>query len=380
MFETLTVVGRQRALGAAPSTAGLNLASTPGVSFVFLPDLSSVAGLTWRRAEATRTLRAAMQSVDAVIVRLPSEIGLLAAELARQLGKPMAVEVAGCPWDGLWNQGTWRAKLYAPVRMWRMRRELRRAPFALYVTQQFLQRRYPAYGDIAAVSNVEIGPPQPGVLTRRLARIRGWSPPLVLGLIGSIDDEIKGLRTILTALAGLRPRLTGFELRVLGPGDAAPWRDLAVRHGLAEAVRFCGVVRSGQPVLDWLDEIDIYLQPSFKEGLPRATIEAMSRACPALGSTAGGIPELLPAECLHRPGDARRLGQLILRAAGDRDWQMRQAQRNFQTAGQYASCVLDARRRAFWTRFGACVAGAAGGAGLEHANAQARVAHASRRR
>ena len=80
---------------------------------------------------------------------------------------------------------------------------------------------------------------------------------------------------------------------------------------------FNGVLPSGQPVLNWLDDIDIYVQPSFQEGLPRALVEAMSGGRPAFASTTGGIPELLPADCLHCPGDAARLGASIARAAED---------------------------------------------------------------
>jgi glycosyltransferase involved in cell wall biosynthesis len=351
VFDTLTVVGRCRPLLEGESTAGLNLASRPGVTFVFLPNLASIAGLMWRRIEAKRILAETMKAADAVIVRLPSEIGVLGAKLARTLEKPAAVEVAGCPWDGLWHYGTWQAKAYAPLRTWQMRRELGKAAFALYVTRQFLQRRYPTRGHGVAVSDVEIGAIDPRVLDRRLMRIEQRSAPLVLGLIGAIGNEIKGVRTVLEALARTRDALPPFEFRVLGPGDARPWQELAARRGLADAVRFCGVLPSGAAVFDWLDEVDIYLQPSFKEGLPRAMVEAMSRACPALGSTAGGIPELISADCLHRPGDAAQLGRLLIRAAGDSDWQRNQATRNFQHAGAYAADVLDARRRAFWHEF-----------------------------
>ena len=352
LFETLTVVGRRRSLDEMRRASDFNLASAPGVSFLFLPNLSSVAGLTWRRAEAKRRLREAIQAVDAVIIRLPSEIGLLAAQLAYRLRKPTAIEVAGCPWDGLWNYGTLAARLYAPIRTWRMRREVRRSSFALYVTRHFLQRRYPAFGRTTAVSDVAIGSPDREVLERRSARIEQRPAPVILGLIGSIGNEIKGVRTVLDALARARAALPPFEFRVLGPGDARPWQELAARHGLADAVRFCGVLPSGAAVFNWLDEVDIYLQPSFKEGLPRALVEAMSRACPALGSTAGGIPELISAECLHRPGDAAQLGRLLVRAAADSDWQRDQAKRNFRHAGAYAGEVLDARRRAFWRDFG----------------------------
>jgi glycosyltransferase involved in cell wall biosynthesis len=104
-------------------------------------------------------------------------------------------------------------------------------------------------------------------------------------------------------------------------------------------------------VIDWLDDVDLYLQPSFQEGLPRAMVEAMSRACPAIGSTAGGIPELLPPECLVRPGDAAELRRLICEIANDTERQSSLAQRNFQIAKGFNSDVLNAQRTAFWKRF-----------------------------
>ena len=77
----------------------------------------------------------------------------------------------------------------------------------------------------------------------------------------------------------------------------------------------------------------------------------MSRACPALASTAGGLPELLEPNELHKPGDAKRLGGLIVRAAADQAWQETQARRNFELARRYSKPELDRRRTAFWREF-----------------------------
>jgi glycosyltransferase involved in cell wall biosynthesis len=284
-------------------------------------------------------------------VRLPSQIGLIAAGLARRLGKPWATEVVACPWDQLWNHGNWQAKVLAPIQWARMRRIVAASPYTLYVSRSFLQRRYPTRGTMTVVSNVEIPRLDPSVLDARLRRIGGPRERLVIGMIGSIQHRYKGIGTAIEALAQARDRLPAFEFRVLGQGDPAPWRQAARLRGLDRQVRFCGVRPSGQPVLEWLDDVDLYLQPSFQEGLPRALIEAMSRGCPALASTAGGIPELLPPACLHRPGDAARLATLIVDASHDSDWQQRQARRNFREVEQYVCTVLDARRTEFWRRF-----------------------------
>lgn len=49
-------------------------------------------------------------------------------------------------------------------------------------------------------------------------------------------------------------------------------------------------------VFSWLDSIDIYVQPSFMEGLCRSIVEAMSRACPVICTNVGGNYELVSSD------------------------------------------------------------------------------------
>jgi glycosyltransferase involved in cell wall biosynthesis len=349
--DELRVVSRMERLPPGADTSGLELTSQPRVSFVEVPSLSGPLLQFTNRQAAARVIEAEIGEADAVVARLPSEIGERAAKTAERLGKPWAAEVVTCTWDALWNYGTWQGKAYAPISWWKTRRLVRRAPDAIYVTERFLQGRYPTRGRSAGVSDVELAPLDDAVLAARLERIASRPAPVRIGLIAALSVRFKGIQTALEALGSLRDRLAAFELRILGSGDPAPWRELAANHGIDDRTQFEGALPPGEPVLRWLDEIDLYLQPSFQEGLPRSLVEAMSRACPALGSTAGGIPELLPAECLHRPGDARRLAELIEGAADDIVWQTRQAERNFETARRFEAPRLDAARAAFWREF-----------------------------
>lgn len=352
VFRHIEVVSRCGSLPEHKHPGELNISSRPGISFTFVPDLSSPVAAVTRRAEAKAIIREAVGNADAVIARLPSETGLIAAGVARDLGKPWAAEALGCPWDGLWNYGNWQGKVYAPVMAWRMRKAMRHAPFAIYVTQRFLQGRYPCRnGSAVACSDVEIPTPSKDVLERRMERRSESNRPLVFGLVGSLNGKVKGIQTALAAFSRIREQLPSFEFRILGAGDAAPWRALAQQHGVADVTRFYGTLPSGGPVLEWLDAVDVYLQPSFKEGLPRALVEAMSRACPAIASSVAGIPELLEAEVLHRPGDIDRLCALLLQAASDPAWRMRQAARNWREAGSYARPMLESRRNRFWDDF-----------------------------
>ena len=105
------------------------------------------------------------------------------------------------------------------------------------------------------------------------------------------------------------------------------------------------------PVYGWMQKLDLYIQPSLTEGLPRALIEAMANGKPALASSAGGIPELLDTESLHRPGDWRQLARQIEHAMYATDWLLMQGARNRRVAAQYLAPILDAKRNDFWSHF-----------------------------
>lgn len=341
-----------RSGGALPPGANLARADRPGVTFDFLPSLATLRQLLSPTEEVSRRMKAAVGAADAVVARLPSEIGFLAVRYARQLGKPYAIEVVGCAWDSYWNNGDPSARLYAPLSFLRMRRATARAPLALYVTSSWLQGRYPTRGEWASASNVYLLPTDAAQQARREARLaaleRGDRP--VLGTVASLQVKSKGVQTALRALARLRASGVDLRYRVLGPGSIAPWQRLAEKLGISDLVHFDGTRSAGDEVCRWLDDIDIHLQPSFQEGLPRATIEAMSRGAACIGSTAGGIPELLPAERVHRPGDVAALAERIRRLATDPATVAEASRADRETARQFDPDTLQSRRTEFYAR------------------------------
>ena len=120
--EQVTVVSRVRELPADASLEGLTPVHAPGVAYELLPSLSGPLIQLTHRPHARRRLRAVLSRADALIARLPSEIGMLAVSLAEKLRKPWGVEVVTCAWDSIWNYGTWQGKAYAPILWWQTRR------------------------------------------------------------------------------------------------------------------------------------------------------------------------------------------------------------------------------------------------------------------
>ena len=351
-FGQVTVTAREGFIAKDKSIEKLVVSSRDNVDFKFIPNLSSLKNQILKRNQAFQLMKQYVQDVDAIIARLPSEIGLLAIEAAISQGKPWAVEVVGCHWDALWNYGAWQGKLYAPIAIYRMRRAITKAPYALYVTDGFLQHRYPCRnGHTINCSNVEIPTPLQSVLDQRIARIQSDRAKIIFGLIGTLRGKYKGIQTVMAALGQIRSQLPPFEFRILGAGNTKSWENTAAKYNVFDVTYFDGTLPGGEPVFHWLDNIDIYLQPSLQEGLPRALIEAMSRGCPAIASNVAGIPELLDDKNLINPGDANQLGKILQWVADNKDWRLQEAQRNWQRAGDYAQNILEERRDKFWQSF-----------------------------
>ena len=358
-FDQLLVIGRKAELSTTLHTKYVKESSGPNVEFLLLDSINSPLEILRKAKSVRHELREALRDVDGVIARLPSEHGLAAIEVAIELGKPFAIELVGCAFDALWNHGDTKAKIYAPIMAMRVRRAVRKARFVLYVTREFLQRRYPATFEITNISNVELPTSVAAIsdvdLSSTAAQFQieqqGPKSIFTLGLAGALQNEYKGHATAFRAVQRLRSQGYAVRLRLLGMGAPARWSELAQRLGITESVQFDGVLPPGEQVFKWMNELDLYIQPSLTEGLPRALVEAMANGKPALASSAGGIPELLDPVCLHQPGDWKGLAAQIEQAMNARDWLKLQGSRNKRVAAQYLAPVLDAKRFEFWSHF-----------------------------
>jgi colanic acid/amylovoran biosynthesis glycosyltransferase len=104
---------------------------------------------------------------------------------------------------------------------------------------------------------------------------------------------VKGLPTLLRALADLRARRPGARLAVVGDGpDRARLEAMARDLGLADAVEFLGY-RSQAQVRDHLRDADVFVMSSFAEGVPVVLMEAMATGIPVVATRVAGVGELV---------------------------------------------------------------------------------------
>jgi glycosyltransferase involved in cell wall biosynthesis len=349
-FEKVHVVGRNGG-SLDLSVHNFTLSSVEPVKFSLLPNMSNLKSLFFGNKTVSENCKKLVSECDGVIARLPSRMGQIFISEAIKQGKPYAVEVVGCAWDALWNHGNWKGKVVAPFAYYKTKKTVKAAPYALYVTQYFLQQRYPCRGKTTFCSNVEIAAVENNVLNQRNSKGGAVSEKIIFGMVGNYASKYKGIDIAIRALSLIDAELSDWEFQILGAGDSAEYAKLASKLGIGDKVKFIGSLPSGEPVYRWLDNLNIYLQPSLTEGLPRALVEAMSRGCPALGSRVGGIPELLQPEQMIKPGDYESLAAKIYQTVQDRALLEKLSEENFNKAKRYYKNILEERRTEFWFSF-----------------------------
>lgn len=292
---------------------------------------------------------ALVREADFVIARM-GFFGVLAARSARRHKKPYVCECAGSSWDDLWNysiSGKFAACWLQP----QVKYEFFKAKRAVYVTNEYLQHEYPCKGDTIGISNVILPKHDVKVLEKRLERIKSKSEkePYYLGTAAGIDVPYKGQRYVIEALKILRERGYYCIYKLAGNGNPDMLKSYARQFGVEEHVLFVGTLPH-QKMHEYFDDLDIYVQPSLQEGLPRAMIEAMSRGLPAIGARTAGIPELVEKEWVCERKSVTDIVERVITLIENKEIQSKQAERNFKKSFEYEKDVLEARWFDFYSR------------------------------
>ena len=171
-----------------------------------------------------------------------------------------------------------------------------------------------------------------------------------IATVAAVDVRYKGQEYVIRAIAKLNKEMGyNYHYYLIGGGDNSFLWSVATDCGVEDWVHFMGALPH-ESVTETLDKMDLYVQPSKQEGLPRALIEAMSRALPAIGTRVAGIPELLNDEYLVRKGSVDDIVGLLSCHMSPADMK-RLAEDNFKKASEYTLDILNTRRKKFFDAF-----------------------------
>ncbi len=346
VFDEMVVVGRYQEVTESPK-GKLVQCNNERIQFIGVPD-ESLFKRVLHFGNVNRHLKNVLKDCDAVVCR-----GWRGTTTSRKLGKPYMVEVVNCAWDSYWNH-SFLGKLVAPFIYMIRRITTKRAPYVQYVTNEFLQRRYPTKGKSVGVSDVALQTnPSESVLQDRLNKIsqKPSDEKIIIGTAAAVNVRFKGQRFVIRALAKLKKQgLTNYEYQIAGGGSNQKLKRLAEKLNVSDQVVFMGSIIHDE-IFAWFDSLDVYIQPSLQEGLPRAMIEAMSRGLPCYGTKTGGIPELISPCCVCKSN--RRIADKLMRFLKNhtKEKALKMAEENYMESQKYQVDELKSRFHEFLLEF-----------------------------
>ena len=224
----------------------------------------------------------------------------------------LAAEVSGRPYSFTLHGSA----IFYEARTWRLDAKLDRAAFVATISH-FTRSQAAMFAAPETMDRVHLI--HCGVDPGRLPAVDHHGVGDRLVFVGRVVEQ-KGLVVLFEAMRRLLGDHPGLSLTVVGDG---PHReDLARRAaalGLGDHVEFVGATSQAE-VVEILAKADLFVLPSYAEGVPVVAMEALGSGVPVVASFVGGMPELVEdghTGFLVRPGDPEQLADRIGRLVAD---------------------------------------------------------------
>ena len=346
MYDSMVVTTRVKKSRDVKGIEGYKKLEGENVEFTPINKYKNIPDAIINKREIIDELEKVINSVDVVIIRMPSILGLLASNICRKNKKKYLIEMVACAWDGYTNHRNIFGKVVAPFIYAETKKSVRQASNVIYVTEKFLQKRYPTNGKKCACSDVNLNMLDDKIINMRVEKIQNLDiKKIKICTVANVEMKYKGHIFVFKAIKDLKNRGYDIKYYLIGNGNTIYLMNIAKRLDILDNIIFVGSL-SHDEVFKKLEEMDLYIQPSLQEGLPRALIEAMSLGLPAIGSNAGGIPELLNKNMIFRKKHTKELVQIV--KSLNNEIMKNEAIDNFNKAKYFSKENLEKVRMSFY--------------------------------
>lgn len=220
--------------------------------------------------------------------------------IARMCGNPVIMHIHGARFDEFLDR-------LPKAIFWFARWLMKRATRIVVLSEEWRERLTPrlSRSDLVVVPN--------GVPTPLISRNVGSTDRVLVLFLGNLGQR-KGVWDIVAAAENLSPRgrivLVGGEEDV---GIGARVNEEIIRRGLGDRIAWAGPA-VGEGKRAWLEQAEIFILPSYAEGLPISLLEAMCAGLAVVTTPVGAIPTVITNEehgLLVNPGDIAELSAAI---------------------------------------------------------------------
>jgi phosphatidyl-myo-inositol dimannoside synthase len=321
------------------------LADGPGMSSTPLLDYKGGRQFIMRLPALLRAINRLGDQNSLFVGRLPEPLSLLAYVRSRLVGanfiayvvaeprELMHVSINGAPG---WILG---ALLSLTVK-----RVVSHCEGVIYVTENWLQSRYPARTGVPVLARSNVFLPEEAFTRPSAYKKDQAMVQMRLVSIGGLQSLTKGHDMLIRVLERLHKKGIPAKLVIVGGGrNHKVLADLASELGVGSSVRLVGHLDRVAEVHDLLDQAHVYVSGSRSEGLPRATVEAMARGLTVVSTDVGGTCELLPSRYLVQVDAVDEMAGILQRLAGDQAERRAAGVSNKSRAREIAKLATDER-------------------------------------
>lgn len=139
------------------------------------------------------------------------------------------------------------------------------------------------------------------------------SPEVKIVFLGRVGKR-KGTFDLIEAFAKLPNHLKNYsKLFIAGNGELELGREIVEKLNLTEQITLVGLINAEQRD-SLLATADIFVLPTYNEGLPLALMEAMGWGLPVITTPVSGIPDIVKSGkngLLVNPGDSQQLSEAM---------------------------------------------------------------------
>ena len=136
-------------------------------------------------------------------------------------------------------------------------------------------------------------------------------------------EEYKGQKYLVEAMENVLAKRSDVMLYIVGQGSLKnPLQSVINEHGLENNIVLAGGNKPSGEIPLWMNACDVFVLPSLSEGNPTVMFECLGCGKPFVGTTVGGIPEVITNKKLGflvEPKDTDGLANAILKAL-DTEW------------------------------------------------------------
>ena len=304
-----------------------------------------------KRNSIKNTIKNEVKKSDKIIIRsLGNFYTNTALKYCKKYNKDYLVEVTGFAFESLWYH-SFLGKLVSLYCELNNKIGLKHAPFAIYVTNKELQKRYPSNGEMMGCSDVELFEIK-DILKKRNELIKKdvKNNHFTLGTAGFLDVSFKGQKDVIKAINYLSKKgINNIYYEMIGTGTGKKLKKLIDKYKLNNRIKILGAINHND-VMEWLMNLDVYVHPSYSEGLCRSIIEAMGLATPVICSNSGGNVELITSKYIYHKKNWKTLSRLIEKIC-NYDELIEQSEKNYYNSKQYNKELLNKKRDEFYKKF-----------------------------